>query len=144
MEDSLESIEKPVKRKLRWHQFSLRSLLIFVTLFGVACSWFAVKMGQAKRQKQIVEILEKYGCGIEYDGETHTSNEWFIEDTLAPKWLQDWLGLDFFSHVSCVIDGKGMLTDENSVCLKGLTHLKSLLLSNSQLTDTCLENIKEL
>ena len=38
MENSFESVEKPVKRKLRWYQYSLRSLLIFVTLFAVALS----------------------------------------------------------------------------------------------------------
>jgi hypothetical protein len=37
-----ESVEKPVKRKLRWYQYSLRTLLIVVTLFAVACSWSAV------------------------------------------------------------------------------------------------------
>jgi hypothetical protein len=36
MENSSESVEKPVVRRLRWYQFSLRSLLIFVTLFAVA------------------------------------------------------------------------------------------------------------
>jgi hypothetical protein len=60
MEDSSESAEKPVKRKLRWYQFSLRSLLIFITLFGVACSWFAVKMGQAKRQREAIETLKRW------------------------------------------------------------------------------------
>lgn len=36
MDNSLESVEKPVRQKLRWYQFSLRSLLIFVTLFACA------------------------------------------------------------------------------------------------------------
>jgi hypothetical protein len=50
MENSPVSGEKPRKRKLRWNQFSLRSLLIFVTVFAFACSWLSVKRQQAKRQ----------------------------------------------------------------------------------------------
>jgi hypothetical protein len=45
------------KSPRRWFQYSLRTLLIFVTLFAVACSWFAVKLGQARRQREAVEAL---------------------------------------------------------------------------------------
>jgi hypothetical protein len=34
------------KPKRRWYQYSLRTLLICVTLFAVACSWFAI-MGRS-------------------------------------------------------------------------------------------------
>jgi len=30
---------------LRWYQFSLRTLLVFVTLCAMACSWLGVKIG---------------------------------------------------------------------------------------------------
>ena len=53
------------KSKRRWHQYSLRTLLILVTLFAVACSWFAVKMQQARRQREAVEyIRNKFGTSI--------------------------------------------------------------------------------
>lgn len=53
----------------RRYQFSLRTLLIIVTLFAVACSWFAVKMRQAKKQKEAVEAILKWGnnARIYYD-----------------------------------------------------------------------------
>ena len=37
--------------KLRWYQYSLRSLFVFMTLCAVACSWFAVKKRQADEQR---------------------------------------------------------------------------------------------
>ena len=63
------SIEQPAKakQKLRWYQFSLRSLFILTFLVAIASSWFAVKMGQAKRQKEAVEALLKLGGSVKYD-----------------------------------------------------------------------------
>jgi hypothetical protein len=49
------------KPKLRWFQFSLRTLLVFVTLCAIPCSWLAVKMQQAKRQREAVVAIEKLG-----------------------------------------------------------------------------------
>jgi hypothetical protein len=45
-EQNLASVETP---KLRWYQFSLRSLFIFVTLCSVACSWFIIPTARARR-----------------------------------------------------------------------------------------------
>ena len=56
-----------LKPKRRWYQYSLRTLLIFVTLFAVACSWFTVKLNQARKQREAVEALTKLGCRIGYD-----------------------------------------------------------------------------
>jgi hypothetical protein len=39
------------KSKRRWHQYSLRMLMILVTLFAVVCSRFAVKMQQARKHE---------------------------------------------------------------------------------------------
>ena len=41
--------------KLRWYQFSLRSLLLFVLACSLVCSWLGVKMQRAREQKQAVE-----------------------------------------------------------------------------------------
>lgn len=78
------------KHKLRWYQYSLRTLLICVTLFAFACSWFAVKMRQAKRQQEAVETLTKCRYNIGYDG---------VYPRRAPEWIIKLLGENFFYNV---------------------------------------------
>jgi hypothetical protein len=50
-------------RKRRWYQFSLRSLLIFVTVFGIACHWCARYYNCAKAREAFERSLAAYDCG---------------------------------------------------------------------------------
>jgi hypothetical protein len=109
------------KQKLRWLQYSLRTLMIVVTLFAVACSWFAVKMQQAKRQREAVEAIEKLGGRISYDYEWDSGSGYRITGAKppGPTWLRKVLGDDFF----CTVD----FVDIHEVCLDpGMEHLKKL------------------
>jgi len=38
--------------KLRWYQYSLRSLMLLVLLAAIFMSWFAVKIKQANQQRE--------------------------------------------------------------------------------------------
>lgn len=49
------------KPKLRWFQFSLRTLLIFVTLFAILLNWIGPKIRQAKRQREAVVAIQNLG-----------------------------------------------------------------------------------
>ena len=49
------------KPKRRWYQYSLRTLLLFMVLCAIACSWFAVKMQRVKRQQEAVEAIREAG-----------------------------------------------------------------------------------
>ncbi|NQU23447.1 MAG: hypothetical protein HQ567_19370, partial [Candidatus Nealsonbacteria bacterium] len=42
-------------------QFSVRSLLLFVAVVAVVCSWFSVRVRQARRQREVVAAIEKDG-----------------------------------------------------------------------------------
>ena len=132
------------KPKRRWFQYSLRTLLICVTLFAIACSWFAVKMRQAKRQEAAVGELKKLGCSVKYGVEVSRRGYARINKPNVPQWLLNLLGIDFFCHVSHVSEEKGKMTDDAMAHLNGLTHLQSLFLANAQITDAGLENIKDL
>ena len=164
MENSLESVLKPVKRKLRWYQFSLRTLLIFVTLFAVACSWVAVKMGQAKRQREAIEAIRKAGGFV-----------WYAEGdySLNRTWGVDVLGVDFYANVEgasfdhrtnnpdetlktitpylvtfktlTFLDlDKNPVTDKSIPVLLQLKNLDSLQLGGSTITDDGLAQLKDL
>ena len=54
---------EPIKRR-RWFRFSLRMLLVVVT---VLCVWLGFKVNAARRQKEAVEAILKAGGQVSYD-----------------------------------------------------------------------------
>jgi hypothetical protein len=97
---------KEIIPKRIWDQYSLRSLLLFVTLVAFGCSWFAVKMGQAKRQRQAVKAFKKAGGLVGYDYAAYRCGSSGIVYSGGiphdPEWLIKLLGNDFFHNVTLV------------------------------------------
>ena len=54
---------EPIKRR-RWFRFSLRMLLVVVT---VLCVWLAIKVNAARRQKEAVAAILSAGGTVNYD-----------------------------------------------------------------------------
>jgi hypothetical protein len=75
--------------KHRLFQYSLRTLFICVTLIAIACSWFTVKMEQAKRQREAVKAIRKTGGDLMYDYQCDASGKQLIvAEPPAPLWLR--------------------------------------------------------
>jgi hypothetical protein len=55
---------KPPRKRLRWTRYSLRALLVVITVFGV---WLGIKVDQARRQKRAVETLRALGAEVAYE-----------------------------------------------------------------------------
>jgi hypothetical protein len=90
--------------KLRWYQYSLRSLFIFMTLCALACSWFAVRKQRAERQAQAVTCVARLGATIEYDYQYDYEQEHALDegpldapDPPGPQWLRERLGDDLYN-----------------------------------------------
>lgn len=136
------------KRKLRWYQYSLRTLLIWVTLFAVVCSWAAVKMQQARGQKEAVAVLLKKGASIGYDYERVQVPPSFPPIPGAkppgPAWLRKLIGKDFFINVTMIELCFTDVTDADLKHLDGMTHLHYLNLQHTEITDAGLEHLKGL
>jgi len=139
--------------KRRWHQFSLRTLLIFVTVLAVGPgSWVIYERTKAQRQKAAVSLLGKQ------HSEVHSRLSWMqallVEDApgnvvgvslrnrqvsdadLAPLAdLPDLIWLD--------LDGTP-LSDQGLVHLAGLKKLRRLRLDETQITDAGLANVANL
>ena len=49
---------RPSRRKRRWYQFSLRTLLLFVLVAGMGFGWLGTKLQRArKNRKAAVEVF---------------------------------------------------------------------------------------
>jgi hypothetical protein len=138
------------KHRLRWYQYSLRSLFVLTVLVAIAGSWYAWKRQQVERQRAVVKLVEELGGEVEYDYQ-RSSLGTFIPNAEppGPAWLRSLLGDDFFANVTGVVgltyteisDAKSEYFLER---LKGSPQLKELSLGGTQVTDAVLEHLKRL
>ena len=75
----------------RWFQYRLRTLLIFVTLCALPCSWLGWKVRQAKREAEAAAAIEKSDAWVKWDA-----------DPMGPAWLRSLLGEQCLGHVEGV------------------------------------------
>ena len=119
------------KPKRRWFQYSLRTLLVVVTLCAIFCSWLAVKLQQAKREREAAAAITELGGEV----------RWWSRPS-RPEWLRKLLGGDLFMRVEEVqVSGD---TDQDWQNLKALSQLRVLYLDGTNITDKRLENLRGL
>ncbi|HEV2970766.1 MAG TPA: hypothetical protein VGY55_12415 [Pirellulales bacterium] len=151
------------KRRRRWLQYSLRSLMIFTMICAVGSAWLGRKIDQKRREREAVAAIVKSGGSVFYDYE---DRGWLSPPANnakppGPDWLRNLLGENFFSDVYWVVlstsDGKLenlkqltqlkklqlTVSDGGLENLKGLTQLQFLHFSGA-VTDADLENLKEM
>jgi hypothetical protein len=117
----------------RWFQFSLRTLLLFVTLSAIPCSWLAVKLREVKREEAAAAALEKAGVTVKWD-----------ESAPGPAWLRSVLGEHFFRHAIRVWLGGNAVTDSKLEQLDAMNHLQGLALYGQYVNDASLEHLQGL
>ena len=112
----------------RWLRFSLRSLLILITVLSI---WLGVKVNQARRQKDAVAALRGLGATVYYEHQRHAGrfNTFDAEKVLdVPGWLRELAGDDFFQSVVCVQFSRSArpVTNDDLAHLAALPRLESL------------------
>ncbi len=97
-------------------QFSLRALLVALTLVGV---WLGIAVAPAQRQRRAVKAIEAVGGSVEYDWQrTEGGSDPFPN---GPTWLRRLIGDDYFQSVECVY-----LLGSADETVKTIPHLKRL------------------
>lgn len=167
-----QSISPP--RKRRWLQFSLRTLLILVLLASIGMSWFAVRMRQAKRQREAVETIRAVRGTVWYGNDPKSlvpvwGTVWYVDDPKivvpvwmtstrtpskevpGPAWLRRWIGDDYFRYVVQVdlnyIPGKQLDNrDLESLVphLANLPALETVCLDSPFIDDAGLAHLEEI
>src|SRR6478735_8899775 len=150
----------PVKPQRRWFQFSLKTLLVGMTVLCIGPGGYVVyEQAKARRQKAAVEAIEKLGGKLIFDErvpvrspaigqilgddkyeavvhvQLHTSTKLTDGDLAHIARLTKLTHL-YLNHTQITSAGLAHLTR-----LKGLT---GLWLSDTQVTDAGLEHLKEL
>ena len=132
------------KPKLRWFQFSLRTLLVIVTLCAIPCSWLAVKIHEEKslrdernRQWRVVQAIERSSGVLE-----ECSIRAFEIIEIRPEWLNHCLGGHYHGQIS-ELDFRGSLIKDGDLeSLKSLCNLQRLRLDNTSITDAGLQHLE--
>jgi hypothetical protein len=138
------------KTRRRCFSFSLRTVLIFVTLAGCGMAWLGFKVQEGRRQAAAVAAIEKLGGWVRYDYEFESQGGLVPNATPpGPAWLHSLLGDDFFRTVYSVgsrgfpVSGRQdrPIIDADLEFVKGLTTLKVLYLWGTKVTDADLSNL---
>jgi hypothetical protein len=133
------------KPKRRWFRFSLRTLLVFVTIASAGFGWLGMKVRQAQRQRQVVEAIWKAGGQVFYDFEhdimpISANGPEFSATPPGPEWVWKFFDVDFVANVIQIHAGQSF-TDAELLHLHGLTKLELLDLQGTYLMD---EDCREL
>ena len=159
--------DKPNLRR-RWLQFSLRTLMLVVTVF---CIWLGITAKRARDQKEVVVALRNLNVRVTYDYQVEASRLHFARTNKPapwPTWLCDLFGIDFFAnvvatgHYDNVIHNAGLdqvgrlphlmavyyngvgMDDRGLRILSSTSGLENLAVRNSQITDAGLVHLKGL
>jgi hypothetical protein len=138
----------PPKRKRRWFQFSLRTLMIFTLMCAIPCAWLGSKIARKRKEREAVAAIEALGGYVWYDYQAAAPGgpPWASPaEPYGPDWLRSFLGNDFFSEVTGVSLQDANVSDADLVNLEGLSHLESLnLVGRINVTDVGLIDIRGL
>jgi hypothetical protein len=140
----------PPKRKRRWFQFSLRTLMIFTVIVAVPCAWMGRKIDQKRHERNAVETIRKLGGAVYYNYEMETDFEppedrHFNAQPHGPGWLRRILGDDFFSDPTVAMVAGDDWSDDDLACFEALPTLKSVRLGPAlRVTDDGLAHLENL
>ena len=131
---------KPKPRRRFW-QYSLRTMLVMLTVF---CVWLGWTVHGANEQRKAVEWVREMGGTVWYDYQLDEKHRLrYNSEPSGPRWLVQLLGVDHFQEVSFV--GLNRTQSNAPTPLPVLKSLKLLDLNTTPVSDlTPLAGLKNL
>ena len=131
------------KRKRRWFQFSLRTLMTFTVICAVPCAWLGHKIEQKERQRYAIEAIRRLGGRVEFGYQLDSDGFPLAGDRQPPGalWLRRLLGDDFFADVKSVDFSGTIVRDDDLQDLDELPDLEFLERGSTRITDAGLVHV---
>jgi len=122
-----------VPRRRRFLQFSLGTLLLAITVFGV---WLGVQVNRMRRQREAVAAIVRLGGAVMYDYDFDAKHQQIRNgQPAAPVWLRKALGDDFFRRPVWIYLAGVKLKNGDLAPLENLPQLDWLYLGSCELSD---------
>ena len=131
------SLADPPKRKRRWYQFSLRTLLLTTFVIAATTGWLGKWIEDKHGEREEVAAIVKGGGRVAFDYEKNGMSR-------GPSWLRSLLGENFFSDVLEVNLAGAAVHNSDLVCLDNLVAIEKLNLSSTKFTDEGLASLARL
>jgi len=130
-------------RAWKWKRFTVRSLLIAVTIFAIPLGWMATRIQTARRQQTATAKLESAGATVMDYHFTVGQNGQLVADREFPRVsaFRAVLGDDFFSDVVEVNASHTEISGSDLVALSCFPKLEYLFLDGLKIGDSDLDNL---
>src|SRR5262245_17761013 len=120
-DESIMSTASPKPRR-RWLRFSLRALLLIVT---VLCIWIGIKVNAARRQRAAMAAMQRAGVMVKFDYQLP-----------APAWIRQLIGEEYFREVVRVAGDHGHISADDFARLTDFPELTELTLDSTKITQS--------
>lgn len=127
-----------MKFNRKFLRISLRSLLVAITITGVA---LGVYLNRVQDQVRAVAMIERLGgrCWYDFQVDDNRISHPGSPEPSAPQWMRQLLGNHFFTTVIMVSLDQKAFSDDDLKLLTGLRHLKRLDLDGPAVTDATMQ-----
>lgn len=140
MDISATAAQSP--RKIRWWQFSLRQMIVWVTILGIALGWLGNEILRARRQEEIVAAIQRLGGQARYNYDPLELRGTRPHKRPRERWLTVLIGPDLFAHVAGVYFGENTsVKDDDLKFLAELPRLRAVELFGPGITDETLQHL---
>ena len=126
------------KRRRRWLQFSLRTMLVLMLVFGAGFGWLAHQFHQTRAQQKAEMAIEELGGNVGYT----PASGGMIRTAVAR--LGKLFGEDLSLDVTGVYLGGTQVNDAGLAHLQGMTQLRVLHLGDTQVSDAGVAHLRGL